>query len=364
MTKRERVIAIMKGQTPDKVPWFGDLAYWVTYLKETNTMPKAYELEDGVFRLHEDLEMGYHLQGLYPFTTHYEGVDVEVSQSGVVTTTTYKTPVGTLTERWQRVEFSKAPLEHMIKGIDDLPALRYLYEHTYYEPVYDKVVKHHEYVKNNGISICYAPRTPFMELTVLKAGLEALTYCILDDQDEFEATLSVIDKNFDSAFDIAVNAPCDAVMVPENLSSEVIGKTFYHDYMEQKHKEWTKIIKDHDKFSFIHMDGTLRGLMTEVSNSGFRVMEALTPAPVGDVPVEEFAQMTSKDVILWGGLPGAYFDESFPIAEFDEFVKKTVQFMAKDPRYVLGVADQVPPYASFDRIKRVNAIVEEYGGYQ
>ena len=32
MTPRERVLAILRGGRPDKVPWFGDLDYWASAL--------------------------------------------------------------------------------------------------------------------------------------------------------------------------------------------------------------------------------------------------------------------------------------------------------------------------------------------
>jgi len=38
--------------------------------------------------------------------------------------------------------------------------------------------------------------------------------------------------------------------------------------------------------------------------------------------------------------------------------------MKTEPRYVLGVADQVPPLARFERIARVRPLVEKYGRYE
>jgi len=37
--------------------------------------------------------------------------------------------------------------------------------------------------------------------------------------------------------------------------------------------------------------------------------------------------------------------------------------MTSAPRYVLGVADQVPPRARWQRIRRVADLVEQYGRY-
>ena len=55
MTKRDRVLKILHGEIPDRLPWFGDLSYWIDYLKATNNYPKDYMGELGDFRLYESL---------------------------------------------------------------------------------------------------------------------------------------------------------------------------------------------------------------------------------------------------------------------------------------------------------------------
>jgi uroporphyrinogen-III decarboxylase len=305
-------------------------------------------------------------RGFFPFDTHYEGVDVKVEVQGDVTTTSYKTPNGVLTERWKYLKdtFSESPMEHLVKGLDDLPALRYLYEHTYYEPNYSKAVLFRQYVGDNGVTLCYMPKSPFMELVALKAGIENLTYCIADDEEEVSHTLEVMQKKHEEAAILTLEAGTDCVMIPENLSSESVGKGYFHRYMEPYHKKWTAEIKKRGKVSFIHMDGTLKGLLAEVSRAGFRVLEALTPAPVGDVPLKDFLPMVSEDVIVWGGLPGAFFSDFVSDEVFDRYVIDTIKYMRSAPhRFVLGVADQVPPYTRPERIRRVNELVEEYGAY-
>jgi len=366
MTKRERVLSILRGDTPDKLPWFGDLAYWIGYLHGSNNYPEKYRGEDGVFRMHDDLGIGFYLQGFSPFTMHYENVDVKVDESGDFRTTRYITPVGTLTECWKYIKstFSSAPVEHLVKDASDLPALRYLYEHTHFEPDYGRIAKYREFSGDNGVTLCYTPRTPFMELTAIKAGIETVTYCIADDEDEFQATMDVMGTSFDKAAEVTVASDCECVMIGENLSSEAVGKKFYHQYIEHHHKKWTAKIKESGKYSFIHMDGTLKGLISEVSNAGFLVLEALTPAPVGDLAIEDFISSASEDVIFWGGLPGAYFSDSFSDEQFDTLVIGIIEYMIKSNRFVLGVADQIPPYTRPERIKRVNELVEEHGVYR
>ena len=48
---------------------------------------------------------------------------------------------------------------------------------------------------------------------------------------------------------------------------------------------------------------------------------------------------------------------------FDEFAIDVLSVMKSEPRYVLGVADQVPPDGSQRRVTRVRALVDQHGHY-
>lgn len=59
-----------------------------------------------------------------------------------------------------------------------------------------------------------------------------------------------------------------------------------------------------------------------------------------------------------------YFTDLVSDSEFDEFTIRVLKMMKSSPRYVLGVADQVPPGARWERIQRVSQLVEMYGRYE
>jgi len=65
-----------------------------------------------------------------------------------------------------------------------------------------------------------------------------------------------------------------------------------------------------------------------------------------------------------GGIPGSYFTANVSDTEFDRHVKHVLSVMTTKPKYVLGVADQVPPDAQERRVRRVAELVEEFGTYQ
>jgi hypothetical protein len=154
-------------------------------------------------------------------------------------------------------------------------------------------------------------------------------------------------------------------MIPENLSSEMVGPELFELYMADYQREWTTKIREAGKYSFIHIDGTLAGLLKQEASAGFTVLEALTPYPVGDLKFEELEQFggDSKS-ILWGGIPGSYFTACVDDVEFDRHVRYLLDIMTQKPRFVLGVADQVPPDGLEYRVRRVSELIKRYGYYK
>jgi len=365
MDVRGRALSVLNGRKPDFVPWYGDLDYWMAYLKAEKMMPEEYQGR-GIYQLHKDLGVGFYLQGYFPFRTVYEGVQVSQQAEGRLTSTCVVTPVGELraVERYLPESYCQAYEERFVKTWRDLKALRYWSEHTFYEPDYALAARRYDLIGDNGLVLCYLPKSPLMELVALLAGIRSVTYALADAPDELEETIAVLEEKANEASEIALRSPAECLMIPENLSSEVVGKRLYNRYVRPHHEYWAQRIREAGKHSFIHMDGTLRGLIGEVSATGFSVIEAVTPAPVGDIPIEEIHQWTVGDSVIWGGIPGVYFTDLVGDDEFDAFVIRVLTVMKGEPRYVLGVADQVPPRSRWERIARVSRLVQQYGGYE
>lgn len=85
------------------------------------------------------------------------------------------------------------------------------------------------------------------------------------------------------AAQIAIDSPAECIFAPDNLSSELVGGTLYDNYIKEVHEEWTERIRKAGKKSFVHLDGTLNPVLRKLSDAGFDVIEAVTPAPVGDL---------------------------------------------------------------------------------
>ena len=364
MTNRERILKLLNHTQPDRVPWFGDLDYWYASACIAGILPEKFQ-GDGYFQLNREMGVGFYLQGFSPFTQHNPGVTFEETCSGNTITRVMITPRGALTEimEYLPTSFSTGYVKHFVSTPSDLPAFKSYLETLSFTPAYEEAERRYGIIGDNGVVLCYTPRSPFMQMATTYIGITSLVYLLVDAPSQMTEIFELMEAKYDLAAELTVNSPAECIMIPENLSSEVVGARYYKRYLRPYESKWIQRIREAKKYSFIHMDGQLKGLINLVAETGFDVIEAATPLPSGDLSMEEIIEMVPGDTIIWGGLPGIMFTPLVSDAEFENHVQMVLLLMRQEPRYVLGVADQVPPNGSLERIGRVVEICEEFGRY-
>jgi len=253
MNRRERILTLLSGGQPDRIPWNGDLDWWMRAERNMGTLNPE---EDGPvdrLKLHRRLGVGFYLQGHNPFKTIIDGVTITTEKNGNDTTVRYETPVGTVyeTQRYLPTAFSEAYTHHLLEDAEDIPVLKYIWEHTRFEPDYELCNALHKNLDGYGVVLVYTPRTPFMQLVACDAGIENLVFAMMDDPEGFEELFEIMTKKYEEAAAISVASPADCVMIPENLSSEVVGKPYYEKYVAPFHRKWTAKIRAAGKYSFM-----------------------------------------------------------------------------------------------------------------
>ena len=365
MNNRERILSLLKRTAPDRLPWAGDMDYWYHSTKTRGALPEQY-WGDGYFQLNHDIGSGFYLQGFGPYRTHTPGITFSERREGDNLIRTMHTPAGDLTEiqQWLPTSFSWGYSKHYVHTAADLPAFKAYLESLEFTPAYEEAIRRRGIIGDNGVVLVYTPRSPFMEMVTTYIGIVSLVYLLVDAPEAMAEIFTIMEKKHDIAAELAVNAPVDCVMIPENLSSEVVGASYYKRYLRPYERKWINRIREAGKFSFIHMDGTLKGLLKHVAETGFDVIEAVTPLPCGDISMEAaMAEVEGRDTILWGGLPGLIFTPTFPEADFRQHTIDMIRLMTRRPNYVLGVADQVPPDGLLERVAAVAPLCDAYGQY-
>jgi hypothetical protein len=391
MTERERLLAVLRGEMPDRTPWYGDLSWWhAAHMRDGTLPPEFADAATGYLRMHQAAGVGIYLYA--PFLWHQEydeTVSVSVTAEDGLNRTEIATPVGTVRSVTQDLPESStsANVEHFVKAgaihesplqnyvghrvnvgaihesplQNDLAVMRWLAEHQRVTPNYEAFEACDALWGDQGFACALSPvcTAPIQSFLTRLAGVET-TVALLHSEarDELELTFDAMERADDAVFEIIAAGPAVYVEFPENLSAEITGRRLMRGYAVPYWRRRIEQLHAAGKIVGIHNDGTLRGSLDLLIEAGFDVVESATPAPVGDMSLEEIRDTASGRIIVWGGLPGALFSPLYSDEYFDSFVRETLAVFPRGSGFVLGVADQVPPDAAFERICRVQEILE------
>jgi len=79
--------------------------------------------------------------------------------------------------------------------------------------------------------------------------------------------------------------------------------------------------------------------------------------------VEHLRELAGSKIILWGGLPGVYFSKLYPERTLREMAMKVIRHNLSGHKFIIGVADQVPPDGDIARVRMITEIVEKEARY-
>jgi len=172
MTNRERILAIMEGRVPDRIPWIPRLQIWYEANRRTHTLPERYcrlslrDVERNVFA-------GTAARDAIIYRTEIRDAEVRRRRlTDMETLIEYVTPVGTVTSRLRgsaqlrRQGIQDLEVEFVLKRREDYPVVEYLIEHTCFTPAFDEYERYER--AGFGMVECFATH-PMVETTLAEA---------------------------------------------------------------------------------------------------------------------------------------------------------------------------------------------------
>lgn len=364
MTPRERLLAPFRGLRPDRPAWLADLNYWYSATQAAGQLDARYEAEGGWKRLHEDLgACCYYGHGASTYTTHSEGVEHETREDGRERVRRWRTPAGELADRWRYVEEARcwAPVEYAAKAIDDLTVVQDIFRRRRAEPNETAFPKAAAALGDSGVPISAVPRSPLPALLTDWCGVVNTAYFAHDAPLAVRETLEAIDRANDAAFECAAASPVELFHFCDNLDSSNCASLF-EEHMEEYYRRRLGQLHDAGKFAVVHLDGAVRGLLPKLAACGFDGIESITPAPVGDVEIEDLRGVAANDhTVLWGGIPGAMFCHPWTESDIREHTRRLLDALEAGGRLVVGSADQVPPNGDLGFCRAIADTIEAGG---
>ncbi|NLF09662.1 MAG: hypothetical protein GX594_17025 [Pirellulaceae bacterium] len=361
MTPRERLLAVYRGETPDRVPALADLSYWRAAHGGGKFIPGRIDgaNQDKIPRLlelHRHTGAAIHVNlGCFFDDVFDDSVRVRSGIDGELYRHRFETPVGTVEEirQWSETSFSWPIIHHMVQNVEDLKVIRYVFEHVSYRPRWDIFEESVRLVGDIGLVLAQVPYTGMGFLISRYAGVERTVLFAADYPEEVESTVNTINAAHEKVTRLMAEGPSQVLIHSDNLSSDVQSPRWLERFCGDYFRRMTAIAHEHGKPMVTHIDGRLRGLLRTTAAMGFDGADAVTPAPWGDLTPQECRDEAGPKYVLSGGLPPSSFSPDVPLKVLDKQIETWLELRHQSPALMIAPGDQLPPDGDLERVTRM-----------
>ena len=369
MTNRERLLAIMAGESPDRIPWIPRMEIWYAAQLRRGTLPSKYE--GWTLRaIERDLGLGTPARNGTVLRKELRDVEVVTEEAGSDTITRYITPVGTVSTRHRRSEILEQggidtvrQVEHLIKGLEDYAPVEYMIGHTEIVPTYDAYLAYEAEIGEDGVPMVSIGVDPLYQFMEELAGYNQAFYHLYDYPERVHHLLGVLEEQAQLVQQVALDSPAKLFLYGQHFDSHMTPPPLFEKYMLPFYRSFADRAHERDKVLACHADADTSMLLDLIVEAGFDMAECFVTAPMVPVTLAQARAAFGTEVIIWGGIPSVLLCDPVTDAEFEAYVLDMLRTISPGDAFILGVADNVMAEAKLSRIEWVSETMERYGAY-
>jgi hypothetical protein len=384
MTGRERVMAALRHEPVDRLPWVPLFDHYVMAGFGDDVpqdMIEAMHFLDcdilarhvPVFRNDRDRREGRWEQheGKQRFllgTWRYAGgVQVRRSWDDGQFVETTETPLGSIQTVRRQMEtapgspyLAKLP----VQSHDDLQVYRYAMERIELptERDYDAFLKTDRAIGDAGIATASGPGSPFLGLVQSVFGVQYFYYALADHPQEMEELMEMLHQRSLAYYEELVQSPAEVIITYENTSTTLHSPRLYDQYAGPCLNAYAGIVHAAGKTMLVHMCGKLWGMREALSSAHYDGMADVAPPPTGDLWLDD-AKRAWPDKVVVGGVDPTIF-VSTDEGRVRETVSSLIERIKPYTGIMLGSADATPHGARVANLHLIRDLVDTIGRYE
>jgi hypothetical protein len=385
MTERQRILAAIRGEIPDRMPWVPRLEFWYRARLRSGTMPaglRGLALEEVAERLgvgcyssvpdftrrEEPEDMLDRVLGIFnlPVLTYrvvLDGVDRRVTRNGREIAVEYRTPVGTIrgaevfTDEMLDAGASMSwTTETVLKEPRDFETAAWIFSHLKVEPRPAGYEARRCEVGERGVAVGYVIGTacPIHHIMKELMPVEQFFFAQHDCPVLVAKLAEAMEPYYESMQRIVAASSAEVALLGGNYDDSITHPRFFEKYILPPLHDYAAQLHTAGKFLMTHTDGENRRLVPLYLRAGFDIADSVCPAPMTHLTLEEILAAFAERITVWGGIPSVLLcEDSASEAEFRGWIDALVERHGRQSRFVLGVSDMVTADASWDRLAYV-----------
>jgi hypothetical protein len=367
MTDRERILAIIEGRLPDRIPWIPRLQIWYDAHRLRGDLPARYKGWD-LRRVEEDLRMGTPARDGRVFRTELDGVEVRTERAGDDSITTYTTSKGSVfTVSRGSTTLSEGGIagglvvKHMITTSEDYPVVEEIIRRTRIIPTYAEYLAYDAEVGDAGLPLVAMGPDPMYRIIQDLVGYNNVYYHLHDDRARVMHLYNVLEEQAREIQQVVLDSPATLILHGEHFDSQFTPPRIFRSTMLPYFQDFADRLHARGKVMVCHADADTSHLLELIQEAGFDMAECFVTAPMVPVTLAEARAAFGDRVIIWGGVPSSILCEPVSDAAFEDYMRELFYTIAPGHAFILGVADNVMAEAKFERIERITEMVATLG---
>jgi len=388
------MLMAVQGDLPDELPYAPRIDLWYNANSVAEPLPERHHgrtvdeiaLAEG-WALHKVVAdhlrqpnpdamlhraLGVHF--LKEYVVHFtfgDRVKIDVQREGDRTRIRYAAAKGSVTtstvySREMRRSGTSVPWieEHAVKTPADLKVLAGIFENMDVVANYDAFRAHQAQVGENGLPVTAFTVAAGPVHHIQKYFLDATEFFhyYRDHQPELLYLADAIAPLYEKALQIVAESPAQVIQWGSNFDDMLTFPPMFARHFVPWIRKAQEVLSPKNIRVLCHTDGENYGLMDLLHDSGMDVAEAVCPAPMTKVAIQEYYRRWNDRITIFGGVPSnLLLPQLTPDDRFDRFMDGLFSGIGDGRRFILGVADTTPPDADFQRLVRIGEMAREKG---
>ena len=400
MTKKERILMTMRGETPDVMPYTPRFDLWYNANAYRGTLPKRHQgrTADEIARaegwaLHkvipellevvdpqENVTRGIGLYSLKEngyrinFSPNVK-LEVQKSRRGdeEATRVEYHTPKGVVsTKEVINEEMRNAGVsitwvqEHAIKRPEDYEVWAYIFENITVTPDYDRYRAWQQRIGEDGVAVMMGTFSASPIHHIQRDFLDATEFFFHynDHHEPMRRLADAIGQVYEQILKVVGDSPAEVVLWGANYDDMITYPPYFRKELTPWLRKASEVLASKGKLVICHCDGENQGLIDVIADSGMHVAEAVCCAPMTKLPVEAYYERWCKSgklTIMGGLIQSLLSPATASLDDLNAHLDHFFRAVAPGNRIIMSVADTTPPNADFDRLALVGERIEKEG---
>jgi len=365
VTRRELNLAIFEG-TAQSVLWQPRLETWIGHHVREGTMPERYR-DMSALEIYDALRCSVRYAASAGLERHEDREDlVRIhEQHPDHSVETVRTPVGEIRtvhkELWEDGKLRNRRIaEFPVKTVEDLRVAADLVERQRVRVNVEAFSRAAREVGHRAEPTVFLASAGFTELIKLWCGLQNTFYLLHDHPAEVEAFLEACDRRDEREVAAALELPCRIFNLGDHATNEFTPPPILKRYMIPRWRRIAERLHAAGRFVHTHWDGNSRLMLPYLQETGLDGVEALTPAPMGDMTLGQIKQAVGDRMVTLDLLPAIDFLPSRKTADLLDFARRVIDMFA--PRLILGISDEISEVGQIEKVEAVSELVDEVCG--